>query len=206
MITSLEIQKRNKNKVNLYIDGEYRCALTAESVVSARLKIGQELTEGQLKDILEGSETQIAFDKSLNYISRSMKTIKQVADYLKRKGFEESVIVKAIDKLKNYKYVDDELYASMYVESQKGSKGEIRLKQELLLKGVDKEIIQTKLSNLDQQDSLLAAKKTAQKFIKNKQQDEKLKLKLYRHLLSRGFDYETVNSVANLLDSGMLTE
>ena len=41
MITAIEAQKRNKDKVNLYLDGEFACSLTAESVVRARLKIGQ---------------------------------------------------------------------------------------------------------------------------------------------------------------------
>ncbi len=199
MITALEIQKSNKNKVNLYIDGQYKCALTTESVVKARLKVGQELPEEQLKEILNGSESQIAFDKSLNYISKSMKTVSQVADYLKNKGFEQSVINQVLDKLKSYKYVDDDIYTSMYIENAKQSKGALRIKQELLLKGVDKQLIETKLSFLDQEDSLLSAQKAAQKFIKNKQSDEKFKLKLYRHLLSRGFDYETVNSVVGFI-------
>lgn len=38
MITAIEAQKRNKDKVNLYLDGEFACSLTAESVVRARLK------------------------------------------------------------------------------------------------------------------------------------------------------------------------
>ena len=38
MITAIEAQKRNKDKVNLYLDGEFACSLTAESVVRARLR------------------------------------------------------------------------------------------------------------------------------------------------------------------------
>lgn len=50
MITAIEAQKRNKDKVNLYLDGEFACSLTAESVVRARLKIGQELSEERLRE------------------------------------------------------------------------------------------------------------------------------------------------------------
>ena len=50
MITAIEAQKRNKDKVNLYLDGEFACSLTAESVVRARLKIGQELSEEKLRN------------------------------------------------------------------------------------------------------------------------------------------------------------
>ena len=82
MITAIEAQKRNKDKVNLYLDGEFACSLTAESVVRARLKIGQELSEERLREILATSETELAFKKALDYISRAMKTEKQVKDYL----------------------------------------------------------------------------------------------------------------------------
>lgn len=69
MITAIEAQKRNKDKVNLYLDGEFACSLTAESVVRARLKIGQELSEEKLREILATSETELAFKKALDYIS-----------------------------------------------------------------------------------------------------------------------------------------
>ena len=88
MITAIEAQKRNKDKVNLYLDGEFACSLTAESVVRARLKIGQELSEERLREILATSETELAFKKALDHISRAMKTEKQVKDYLCLKGFD----------------------------------------------------------------------------------------------------------------------
>ena len=69
MITAIEAQKRNKDKVNLYLDGEFACSLTAESVVRARLKIGQELSEERLREILATSETELAFKKALDYIA-----------------------------------------------------------------------------------------------------------------------------------------
>ena len=106
MITAIEAQKRNKDKVNLYLDGEFACSLTAESVVRARLKIGQELSEERLREILATSETELAFKKALDYISRAMKTEKQVKDYLCLKGFDALAAERAVDKLKEYKYAD----------------------------------------------------------------------------------------------------
>ena len=137
MITAIEAQKRNKDKVNLYLDGEFACSLTAESVVRARLKIGQELSEERLREILATSETELAFKKALDYISRAMKTEKQVKDYLCLKGFDALAAERAVEKLKEYKYADDLQFAALYVEMNGRQKGARRIKAELMQKGID---------------------------------------------------------------------
>ena len=65
-ITALEPQKNSKRRYNLYLDGEYKCGITEDSVAVFRLKAGQTLTESKLREIMDTTETQIAFDKCLN--------------------------------------------------------------------------------------------------------------------------------------------
>lgn len=139
MITAIEAQKRNKDKVNLYLDGEFACSLTAESVVRARLKIGQELSEEKLREILATSETELAFKKALDYISRAMKTEKQVKDYLCLKGFDALAAERAVEKLKEYKYADDLQFAALYVEMNGRQKGARRIKAELMQRGLTRQ-------------------------------------------------------------------
>ena len=198
-ITAIEYQKNNKNKVNLYVDGEFKCGLTAETAVVARLKKGQELSEEKLTELLTTSEAQIAFDKSLNYISKSGKTAYQVKQYLVQKGFAPQAADSALQKLKDYNYVDDEQYAAQYVAQGKPTKGAIRLKQELMLKGVEKSVIEQALSALDQEETEQNALRVAEKFLKNKPLDVSTAAKINRHLLGRGFDYETAGAVLEIL-------
>lgn len=198
-ITAIEYQKNNKNKVNLYVDGEFKCGLTAETAVVARLKKGQELSEEKLTELLTTSEAQIAFDKSLNCISKSGKTAYQVKQYLVQKGFAPQAADSALQKLKDYKYVDDEQYAVQYVAQGKPTKGAVRLKQELMLKGVEKSVIEQALSALDQEETEQNALRVAEKFLKNKPLDVSTAAKINRHLLGRGFDYETAGAVLEIL-------
>ena len=48
-ITALTAQKRNPNRVNIYIDGEY--AFSLARIVAAWLRVGQELDEEKLKKL-----------------------------------------------------------------------------------------------------------------------------------------------------------
>lgn len=195
MITALEAQKRNKDKVNLYIDGEFRCSLTAESVVRARLKAGQELSEERLEEILLTSETELAFKKALDYIARAMKTKKQVLDYLCGKGFDMSAAKRAVEKLEEYKYIDDRAFARQYAELNAKQKGARRIRAELLKKGLDEGCVSLAVEKLSREKSEQAASDLAEKYMRGKANDFKTLNKLSRFLASRGFDFDTIKSV-----------
>lgn len=203
-ITALEPQKSNKNKFNLFLDGEFYAGITHQSVVFCGLKIGKTITEVELKNLLNSTEVQVAFDKSLNLLSHGMKTEKQIKDYLINKGFEQRVVDIVLQKLKGYNYVDDMSYAKAYVEQNKKTKGAFRIKQELYLKGICDEIIQEALLNLSQDETIKNALVVAKKFVKDAQLDEKTKTRLTRHLLSRGFSFGVVNSVLSELKANDL--
>lgn len=198
-ITALEPQKNSKRRYNLYLDGEYKCGITEDSVAVFRLKAGQTLTESKLREIMDTTETQIAFDKCLNLLGKSMKTTKQIKEYLQQKGFGDRVSQNVINKLKEYKYIDDQAYAVAFVSQFKTCKGAFRIRQELMLKGIKKEIIDEALSDIDENEKVENAFNLAKKAVKGKPIDQKQLIKVNRHLLSRGFDFETVNVVLNRL-------
>lgn len=199
VITAIVQKKNNKTRYELYLDGEQNCVLTDESVAIFRLKEGQTLTESQLNDILDTTETQIAFDKCLNLLGKSMKTSGQVKDYLRQKGFNERVALNVMNKLKEYKYVDDYAYTAAFVAQNKSSKGLFRLKREMALKGISEEIIDAVLSTQGDEDESENAFYLAERFTKGKCLDVKSLARLNRHLLSRGFGFDTINTVVNRL-------
>lgn len=197
MITALEAQKRNKDKVNLYIDGEFRCSLTAESAVRARLKAGQELSEERLEEILLTSEAELAFKKALDYIARAMKTKKQVLDYLCGKGFDMCAAKRAVEKLEEYKYVDDRAFAMQYAEFNAKQKGARRIRAELIEKRIEESCVSLAVEKLSREQSEQAASDLAEKFMRGKTNDFKTLNKLSRFLASRGFDFDTIKSVVD---------
>lgn len=194
-ITKIEIQKHNKDKVNLFLNDEFRCGLTAESVVRARLAVGDELTEERLDEIFLTSESEIAFNKACDYISRSMKTVKQIRDWLKGKSFDSKVVENVIVKLREYRYIDDSLYADLYINANLPTKGKRRLAVELTQKGVDKDLIEKTVETLSDDKLSENANVLAEKYMRNKDNSTQNLIKLQRYILSRGYDYETVNEI-----------
>ncbi len=193
-ITDMQIQKNNKSRANVYIDGEFAFGLEMLTVMKLGLKIGREVSEEQLAQAVFDSEKSVAFERAVNYLSRCMKTCKQMREYLTGKGYSPDVVSNVVDRLKELKYLDDETYARLYVEQNSQSKGEYRLKQELSVKGISKALID-KYCVQDGERSVNAAAQLAVKYMKGKPSDVKTLQKLQRYLISRGYGFDTVNQV-----------
>ena len=94
-----------------FVDDEYICKLQAEILVKNKIKIGTEVDENQFLEIREQSEKITCKELALTYVSKSIKTKKQVRDHLRQKGYLDCSIDYAIDFLQSYGYINDEYYA-----------------------------------------------------------------------------------------------
>ena len=193
-ITDMQIQKNNKTRANVYVDGEFSFALEMLTVMKLGLKIGQEVSEETLREAIFDSEKSVAFERAMGYLGRGMKTVKQVRDYLVGKAYAPEVVDYVISRLKEYRYLDDEAYAKMYVEHNSATKGKRRLKQELVQKGISLTLAEER-SQLDGDVALDNARRLADRYMNNKPRDLKTLVKLQRYLVSRGYDFDVVNSV-----------
>ena len=196
-VTALVAQKKNKKRVNLYLDGEYYCALDAFVALSNGLKVGAVVDEAKLSETLKEAEYASALERATGYLSRSMHTKAQMIKYLKDKKYDGKVIARVIDKLLDYGYVDDEAFAKKYVAEKSRSSGARKIAFELKTKGVSEEIIDSVLDIGDYDSACLAV---AKKYVKGQPLDQKLKQKAYRYLLSKGFDYDAVKSAIEKIE------
>ena len=144
LITKIEEQK-NKRRVNIFVDNSFFCGLEKETAIILRLKEGKEVDEETLVNAVKMSEEKRAFEKATTYIAVRMHSKKELQTKLKNKGFDDDSIEGAIQKLEEYKLVDDKAFAKLFIEqNDKLSKNVLYSK--LLSKGIDKDIIEYNLS------------------------------------------------------------
>ncbi|MBR6736879.1 MAG: RecX family transcriptional regulator [Clostridia bacterium] len=194
IITDIIQQKNNAKRVSIYLNGAYYCGLDLLTTVKYRLKVGSQITEEELINIQYEAEYRSALDSALTLVSKAYKTEKQVKDKLLKKGYLEEIVLKVIQKLKEYGYVNDEDYAKRYVNSVSG-KGKKLIKLELIKKGVTGDALESAVSSIEGQ--LESAKQVAEKYLKNKEINRQNLLKCYKYLLSKGFSYDDAKSVVN---------
>lgn len=193
-ITRLEVQVRHKDRVNLYIDDVFVAGLTLDTAVKNGLKIGKDVDEKFVVNMIFDSEKQSAFNKAANYMKSSIKTVKQIKDYLNKKGYDEAVINAVVEKLKEYKYLDDSQYVTAFVNTNKSKYGVRRLREKLKQKGV----ADANLSVLDDyEEDMDALKKVAEKYMSHKEKTPENYNKLYRFLAMRGYNFDDINACVN---------
>jgi regulatory protein len=169
--------------------------ISYEIALRYNLNKGKDVDYENFKKILQESEEILCKEYLYNMLGMYRKTEKGYRDKLYEKGYHKQAIDIAIEQATSYGYINDDSYCESYISTYKNKKGKRKLLQELLIKGIKKEIIEKHLSVLESQDS--AINLLCDKFVKNKEKTLEIKQKLYRHLLSKGFSYDEINSVIN---------
>jgi regulatory protein len=194
IVTALEIQKRNKERVNIFIDGEY--AFNLNLMDAARLHKGQVLSETEI-NALRGEDAVIqAVDSASHFLSFRPRSISEVRRNLAEKEVLPEVIDAAIARLTQLGYLDDVAFARFWVQNRSEFKplSHRALRQELRQKGVASTVIDEVLSELDESELAYKAALSQTRKLRHLPPKE-FHTKMANFLQRRGFSYSTTREV-----------
>ena len=200
-ITKIETQKRNKDRVNIYIDNVYAFPLDLEVLYKENLKVGMEIEENVLMKIGKEEDFGRCKNSALKIIERSYKSEKEIFVKLLEKGYDKEVVNKTISFLKEYNFLNDETYVKMYVKDKIKTQGKNKIKYSLLRKGIEEEIINKFLMKVEGEEEKERAYEIALKkynqLVKREQDKYKLWNKLSMFLGGKGYEYSLIKDVVN---------
>ena len=143
-ITAIKAQKRNPQRVSIYLDGEFAFGLSR--FVAAWLKPGRKLSESEIEKLQKDDTYEIALQKAMQFINHRPRSIEETRRRLKDKGFDDAVIETTLRKLIDQHWLDDLDFSRQWIENRNAfrPRSDRLLSHELRLKGVAEDaIVQT---------------------------------------------------------------
>ncbi|WP_058953214.1 recombination regulator RecX [Clostridium tyrobutyricum] len=199
LVTDIKVQKGNKNRVNVYIDYEFSFSCSRELVYRYRIDKNEYIDLGYIKGIIHEDNYIKCKSSALNILERNYKTEKQISDKLLKKGYDIDTVLRTLNFLKDYKFVDDNKFASLYAEEKIRICGRNKIKHELVKKGIEKCMIDRILSDMDkgqyEENALNCARKKYDIIIKSENNFQKVYLKLGSYLTRRGYETELAKNI-----------
>jgi regulatory protein len=201
-ITAIEPQARQKGRVNIYVDGEFAIGLAEAVAATLQLRVGKIMTVEELQEASVAEERHKALEDAYHLLSFRGRSEKELADRLRQKGYDDSIVAYVTEKLNVIGYLDDTAFATSWVASRGKTRGSRLLMQELRLKGVDKETARETLS--EARDSEMEADTALTVAIRRvgelpKDQSREAQAKLAGFLQRRGFGWDAIRPVLRQL-------
>jgi regulatory protein len=196
IVTAIKQQKK-QNRVNVYLDGKFGFGIDLDNFVKCGLRLEKELTSEEIEAIVKKAEFQKTYEKVLRFAMVRPRSEKEVVSWLKRKKVHESIYQGLFDKLKHLELLDDLKFASWWVEQRLAfrPKGKRVLKQELLVKGVAREVIDEVLGEAPIDEKKLAHDLLVKKIPRWKGlPKEDVREKATAFLARQGFDWGVIRS------------
>lgn len=195
VITAIKAQKKNHDRVSIFLDGEYGFGLSR--IVAAWLHVGQTLDEKKIESLLASDASEVAYAKALRLLDRKPRTAKEISSRLAEGGFTADQAQMVLQRLQDSGLIADEKYARQWVENRNQMHPRSRklIALELKQKGIANEVIDQVLedSSSDEELAMQAAVQYARKIRSEDRMDFRKRLSAF--LARRGFTYGTIAPV-----------
>lgn len=201
-ITAIAVQARDKQRVNVSVDGKYRFSLDMTQVVDLGIRVGKEYSEEELSRLEQESQYGKLYMRALEYCFSRPHSRREIEQYLYRKtrptrtkkgevrdGVSTELTARVLGRLIEKGHVNDESFARYWVEHRRQRTGASmrKLRAELGTKGVAPAIIDQAIACTDRTDN-----DELQKVIAKKASRYDDPQKLMAYLARQGFSYDDI--------------
>lgn len=193
-ITDIKQQVKRADRYSIYIDDKYSFSLSEAELLSQPLRIGQEFNKTEFDEVQASAVEDKAYMRSLDLLARRPRSVWEMEQYLKRKGYEHNTVDKILNKLNKRGLLDDKKFAESWVRDRRNLKSisKRRLLQELQQKKISNQIITEVLEQDEANEQDVLRTIVEKKRTQSRYQDQQ---KLIAYLLRQGFNYQDIKEV-----------
>lgn len=195
-VTALEPQKRSRDRVNIYLDGEFAFGLAWD--VAVNLHIGAWLSDDDIAALKANDARERVHQRALNFLTHRPRSEAELRRYLLNKEVAEAVVDVEVERLRRVGLLDDVAFAHFWIDNRARfrPRGKRMLAYELRQKGVSSSVIDEALADYDER---AAIEKEARRQVRRLAQlpPDLFRRRLHDRLARRGFTYDLIRDVLN---------
>jgi|TARA_B100000953_G_scaffold77563_1_gene62888 regulatory protein len=204
-VVDIQVQKRRKNRRNIYLDDGSVFGVSEDVFISIPIHIGDTISDQVFNDILESDSKSKIYNSAISLLSYRMRSKSELKDRLIRKNYNEDGIMDVINNLELKGYLDDEKFAYAFAKEKVKNKliGPAALKFEMSSHKLDLELIDRTINSIYDmfpQKMIINRLITKWKVKDSIGKDPKIKSKIINRLKNKGFYWDDIQSAINAFD------
>lgn len=193
-ITDVAPQKRNKNRVSVYVDGEYSFSLDSADALRLGVKIDAEISEKDIEIYNLESNLSKAKEKAFDIVSRKAVTEKELVQKLLDKGYDKIICDIVLETMLEYNYINDyDFCISFFDYAVAKGWGMMKIRNELKRKGVSDDVLAEALDEFEDSPEQRIYEILERRYDADELKDFKEKQRAVRFFASRGFGFDSIN-------------
>ncbi len=202
-----KISKTRSNKYKVSFDNNEKIITYDDVIINNNLLNDGKIDEKKLSKIFEDTEYFDIYNKVIKFVSKKMRSEKEVINYLDKFELKESDQKKIINNLKKINLINDITFSKAFVTDRfnLSNDGPLKIKKELLAHSIDDEVIDDAISYICEGEICDKITKLVVKKINQNKKDSKyvLRQKIIYDLNSKGYDRNLVSDIfdANCSDN-----
>jgi regulatory protein len=191
-IEAIKLSKGRTKRLQIKLLSGLRFSLAPDVAIKEGLKVGQELSEIEITQLIGADHLYRCYNAALKYLSYRNRSEAETKKRLEDRGFDHENIKAVISKLKEHGLIDDFAFAQFWQNNRETFSPRSRwlTKLELRQKGVADDIIDTVVCNLDDNDNAYRAAVSKATHLPSDQKNFQRRLSGY--LQRRGFSYDVI--------------
>ena len=137
----LSLVKLTKGRAKICLAGGADFVLYKKEYEAYGIEEGADLSEADYMQIINDILIPRCKKRALHLLEKQDRSEKNLRTKLKEGGYSEDIIDVAIDYINEYGYLDDARMAASHIRFYQDSRSKMRLKQDLIGKGISSDVI-----------------------------------------------------------------
>jgi regulatory protein len=197
-VTRLIKGKGREKRIRVFLDGKYACTILAEVVLKEGIRVGQELSEGEMEALTGKDRRQSCLNAAVRYLGYRPRSEAEIIQRLQKHGFDTESTEKALSQLKKQGLVDDAAFARFWIDNRESFSPRSRRLTglELRRKGLSNDVIEQAIGEINDTNSAYRAAMSKARRLYPADYDN-FRRRLGAYLGRRGFGYDVIKETVN---------